>query len=374
MSLALINKSRSFAVLAAVFFVALLLLGCTQSPTTEKTKIGVMAPLTGNAAELGQHIQRGIDLANERLDDKYQLVYEDDQCTNTQLALSGAQKLSSLDNIKFVIGPLCTPPYQAVAKMFNDQKISFMHTSGVAQAHVLTSGDYGVPGLSSNQFAEMQFLADYVYEQRGIHKMALLTWNQEWALQYRLGFLKAYQELGGEIVLDEQFNTEDIEYRTPVTKITESSADGVLVVGLNYQVADIVQQLRFKDADIPVFGQLDNDDPSFLTAVGNAGEGMQWSLPRIDMANAETAWFVKTYRERFGLEPNYYAFIGYDSLKLFDYAIQQCENDTKCATQAILSVKDFAGISGKFNFKDKYVVRDFSIRQIQNGQIVSSEE
>lgn len=366
--------SKNQLVLGIVFVLFLIVaVGCTQQENA-KTKIGVMAPLSGGAVELGQHVQRGIDLANERLENKYRLIYEDDQCINTQLALSGAQKISTIDNVKFVIGPLCTPAYQAVAKLFNEKQISFMHTSGVANAHILTAGDYGVPGISSDQFAEMKYLADYVYNGRNIHKISLLTWNQEWALQYRLGFLKAYQELGGEIILDEQFNTEDTEYRTPVAKIAQSDADGVLVVGLNYQAADIVQQLRLVDSDIPIFGQLDNDDPSFLAAVGASGDGMQWPLPKLDFENEETAWFLQTYRERFGVEPNYYAFIGYDSLKLFDYAINECNGDSKCVTQTMLAIQNFPGISGKINFNDKFVVRDFGIREIKNGTIVSVKQ
>ena len=354
----------------AIVLALLLLTACggtTGAAVQEKTKIGVIAPLTGGAAELGQHVQRGIDLANEHLGDKYRIIYEDDKCVDAVAGLNAARKLTTIDGVKHVIGPLCTPPYMAVASVFNEQKVAFMHTSGSTEAHVEAAGEYGIAGMSSAQHDEMAALAAYIHDELGIKKMGLLTWNQEWALQYRLGFVKAYEKLGGEIVADELFTTESTEYRTEVLKVVSSDAEGVLVLGLNFQVAKIVQELRTIDKELPIFGQLDNEDPSFYEAVGSAGEGMQWTLPHIDLADEEVASFLKTYRERYGDEPNYYALVGYDSLKMYDDAIQACASDTKCAVDHILAA-DFPGISGEISFEDGIIKRDFGIRELRQGR------
>ncbi len=340
-----------------------------RSTKEEVIKIGVIAPLTGNAAELGQQIQRGLELALANTKNKYELIYEDDMCVNVDMALSAAHKFS-IENVKYVIGPLCAPTYQAVSGIFNNNKISFMHTSGVTPPFIQSSGEYGIPGLSTTIHREDEFLADYIWNVLGIKKMGLLIWNEEWAIEHRKGFVNRFKELGGEIVFDEQFNLDQADFRTELIKLKNSGAEGVFIVALNFQTANIVKQMKELNIDIPTFSQFEIEDPAFLDAAGDAAEGVIYVYPKINnTSNPETRLFIEKYKEKYGTSPNYYAFIGYDSLKLYDFAINKCGDDTLCVTKTILGVKDFPGVSGKINFnQNKEVLREFVIKEIRNGK------
>jgi len=341
-----------------------------QKPKKEVIKIGVIAPLTGNAAELGQQIQRGLELALANTKNKYELIYEDDMCVNVDMALSAAHKFS-IENVKYVIGPLCAPTYQAVSGIFNNNKISFMHTSGVTPPFIQSSGEYGIPGLSTTIHREDEFLADYIWNVLDIKKMGLLIWNEEWAIEHRKGFVNRFKELGGEIVFDEQFNLNQADFRTELTKLKNSGAEGVFIVALNFQTANIVKQMKELNIDIPIFSQFEIEDPAFLDAAGDAAEGVIYVYPKINTSNPETRLFIEKYKEKYGTSPNYYAFIGYDSLKLYDFAINKCGDDTLCVTKTILGVKDFPGVSGKISFnQNKEILREFVIKEIRNGKPV----
>ena len=66
--------------LAATFVAALLVLAAFTSSSSEanqpeKIKIGVLAPLSGPAAELGVKIQHGIELAREELKSNIEIIY-----------------------------------------------------------------------------------------------------------------------------------------------------------------------------------------------------------------------------------------------------------------------------------------------------------
>ena len=356
-----------------ILWAALLIsLVACASPPTEKVKIGVMAPLTGNAAELGQHVQRGIEIANAHLGDKYQLIYEDDKCVDTKLALTVAQKLSDIDKVRHVIGPLCAPPYQAVTGWFNSKDIDFMHTSGVTPTFIDSAGNYGIPGITTTIHFEDADLAEYMYNTLGIKKAAVFVWDEEWAKEHRNGFVKRFTDLGGEVVFDETFTIDEAQFRVPALKVKESNADGVFVVALNFQTAAIIKQFKEQMVKAKIFSQFEIEDPAFIDPAGAAAEGVSYVYPKVDRSRPEVQRFINEYRSTYGSEPNYYSYIGYDSLKLYDWAIAQCgPSDTACSVSKIRSAKNFSGVSGKMTFNpDGTSSRDFEIKTVKNGEFV----
>ncbi len=365
------NTIIGAVVLAAVIIGGYFLLNKEPAPT-EMIKIGIIAPLTGDAAELGEHIQRGLMISNESLKNKYSLVFEDDKCFDTKAASSIAQKFINNDKLKYVIGPLCAPAYQAVSGLFNQNKISFVHTSAVTQPFIDSAGNFGVPGLSTYLTQEDSYLADYIYNVLGINKMAVFVWNEEWAVEHRNGFVERFTELGGQIVFDQKFNLDDADFRTEILKIKNSGAKGVFIVALNFQNGNIVKQIKELGVDIKVFGQFEIEDTVFLSHAGDGAEGVSYVYPKIDTTRKETKDFINNYMNRYGTPPNYYAYIGYDALKLYDWAIPKCNGgDSECVTKQILSVKNFLGVSGLISFNsDKTLSREFIIKEIKDGQFV----
>ncbi len=360
-------------------FVILLIAGCSGQirggSVDGPVKIGVIAPLTGNAAELGEHIQTGLMLANEDLGEKYDLIFEDSMCFDTSAALSAAEKFVDIDKTELVIGPLCAPAYQAASGVFNREGVGFMHTSGVTPSFVQTSGDFGIPGLSTTIHSEDEFLADFIVEELEITKMGVFIWHEEWAVEHRAGFVKRFTELGGEVVFDEKFEITEQDFRTSLLKLEASGAEGVFIVALNFQNADIVKQMKEMDLDLKIFGQFEIEDPAFIAPTGDAAEGVMYVYPKIDTSRPEVKQFKETYRAKFGHEPNYYAYIGYDSLKLYDWAITGCgEAESACVISKIRSAKDFPGVSGLMTFNpDRTLSRDFEMKVIRGGQFVSLE-
>lgn len=366
------NKLSIAVILLIAVGVALIFLQkpAVVGPTDERITIGVMAPLTGPAAELGEHIQRGLELANSDLDGQYRLIYEDDKCTDVAAATSIAQKFVSIDQLTYVIGPLCAPPYQAAAPIFDQNQVVFMHTSAVTQPFIESAGSYGIPGLTTTLSEEDAYLARFVYDELGIQKMAVFTWNQAWAQEHRNGFVEGFEEVGGEISFDEKFELEETDFRTALLKLEQSGAEGVFIVGLNFQNGIIVKQIRETGLTVPVFGQFEIEDPAFLLNAGEAAEDVIYVYPKIDSTNVEVQTFMQNYQEHYGVAPNYYAYIGYDALKIYDWAITECGPvDRECVAQRILSLKDYSGVSGKITINpDKTISREFVIKTFKNGE------
>lgn len=99
--------------------------GTNGEPTEEVLKIGALLSLTGPASYWGLGWKYGIEIAVEELNEQggitvdgttytFEVVFFDDKYSATE-AVTGINKLISVDNVKFVIGPLGSPAMIAIA-------------------------------------------------------------------------------------------------------------------------------------------------------------------------------------------------------------------------------------------------------------------
>jgi branched-chain amino acid transport system substrate-binding protein len=128
-------------VLSAAFAAALMIAGLTTAQAQETLKIGGIGPLSGGGTAWGLAAQRGIEIAIEEINAaggvkaegktyKLQLVMYDDQYTGAG-GKAAAERLVNQDNVKFVIGPVGSPPALGVISVTNPAKVIAL-TNGYA--------------------------------------------------------------------------------------------------------------------------------------------------------------------------------------------------------------------------------------------------
>src|ERR1051326_8355131 len=120
---------------------ALLVAGVTGAHAQDVLKIGGIGPLSGGGTAWGLAAQRGMELAVEDLNAKggvkaggksykLELIMYDDQYTG-QGGKAAAERLVNQDNVKFIIGPVGSPPALGVISVTNPAKVLAM-TDGYA--------------------------------------------------------------------------------------------------------------------------------------------------------------------------------------------------------------------------------------------------
>jgi len=123
-------SQKSLSLLVPVLAVVLLLSGCVnqvqQPKTIETIKIGVIAPMSGDAAAYGEQAQKVLDYALPKLNEEaaksgkqYQFIYEDGKCAGGD-AVTAYQKLTNIDGVKFIIGGICSSETLAIAPLTKD--------------------------------------------------------------------------------------------------------------------------------------------------------------------------------------------------------------------------------------------------------------
>src|SRR5918992_5571159 len=217
--------------------------------------IGLMAPITGDAAPLGEEQRNwgkfGLDEFNKANDTKFKMVEGDTQLDPGQ-ASTVAQQFVSNDDILAVVGPAGSQEVDAVGPVFDRASLGFVSQS--ATATELTGGDYPtfsrvVPKDSVQGPTDARYIADEL----GAKKVVVVDDQTS----YSTGIAEVLQE---EL---EQSNVtvqaESVSQRaTDFSAIVSAIPDDADVVFLPWQLAASAQQvgkqMQEQGKDAVIFG------------------------------------------------------------------------------------------------------------------------
>lgn len=209
--------------------------GDTQTEEAKEVKtykVGVILPMTGDAAEMGEELKRIIDFrqgeisANaDKVGYKLELVYEDGKCDGGEAA-TAFQKLTDVDEVKYIIGLLCSSESLGVAPLLEEK--------GVVAVSA-TSSDPEIEGKSPNLFTfsySDNAIGNGIAGELGKYKkVALISeqndWNQGIKRVVNETLEANYSET--EVVVDEDFTKGGTDFRNQLEKIKSSGAEAVLL-------------------------------------------------------------------------------------------------------------------------------------------------
>lgn len=333
-------------------------------------RVGVIAPLTGPAAELGIQIKNGIEMAKKSFASRIELIYEDEAC-DAKTALTAQKKLLAIDKVSVIIGPLCSPPFLAVSRELNHAGIVFIHTSSGTQNTSSNKGKFGIEGTGT-VMEENQYLVRHVFGM-GYRRAAIIHFEQEWATGHAGAFETAFKALGGQVVSRQSFtNPMEADFKSLLLSVRRANPDAIFIGAWNGQMGTILKQMRSLGMMTPVFGQYDIEDPEFLKVAGRSAEGVQYTYPFDNENFSERAKRFKTdYVATYKTEPSFYPFNGFDIAMLVDSAISKCGNDSRCVHESFISTRNYPGVTGLLSFsEDGDVSRSFIIKEIREHKFV----
>src|SRR3989344_8363801 len=139
---------------------------------SEPIKIGVIAPLSGPVADYGEEIRQGVLAATGT--STVQLLFEDDKCDPKEAA-STFQKLTEFNKIKFIIGPACGSPQEAIVPLLKDKNGLTIVPAAASSALYQLSGN-NFYNIQYSLEDESKFIAEQMFA-RGYDKVALVSYG-----------------------------------------------------------------------------------------------------------------------------------------------------------------------------------------------------
>lgn len=273
---------------------------CSCHRQVEKKKVGVVFPLTGDLAFVGEFMKNSLLL--DSTDVTY--IIEDCQSKPSQATMA-ANKLINQDKVSYVVSTLSFLS-EAINPVCESKNIphfilSFSPTL-VDKSNVIQ------PFVSTRLEAEK--FVDYI-RSNGYYKVAFLR-HQEPDATY--GFEKIIEpklkEMGVEII-DVPFNNATIkDFKPEILKIKQAEPELIVIQSLAYNIPNIVSAIKTYNITIPVLG-----DVNFLDIQDAQTMELVAGIPFVGIQSVLTSYysqFKQKYIEKYKIAPFALGSFSYD--------------------------------------------------------------
>lgn len=348
--------------------------GENQSQNKETIKIGFIGPLTGDAAAYGADTSNAAQLAAQEINDaggingqKIEIIIEDGKC-NGKDGLSSAQKLVSVDKVKFVLSSSCSGELLGYASFAEQNNILVLNTLG-SSPKITQAGNFIFRNAPSDTDGGKQ-LADLVLKQ--YKKIAVITENTEYAQGIREVFTDTIKKNAGTITADEVFPPNSTDFRSVVAKIKTTNPEAIFI---NPQAPANAARLAKQIRDLGMKQQLYvayMSGPEFA-ASGPAVEGA-YIIDVPGFVGGRGEELLSKFKTTYNREPGYPFFVGatYDALYILKDAIQASGIDSVKAKDFLYNLPQYEGTVGTYSFDDNGDVQgiSFVVRKVVDQKTV----
>ncbi len=320
-------------------------------------KVGVMVPLTGDAAVYGEPGRNIIQLAADEINKaggvngkELELIFEDGKC-NGKDATSAAQKLVNVDKVEVIIGGFCSSESLAAIPVAAAAKVALL-SPGSSSPALTNASPYFFRNYPSDA-AQGQAIADAA-NKKGWKKIALIQEQTDYSVGLNKSFTESFTALGG-TVIKEEFPTSTTDFRSILSKLKASNSDGLfIVVQTPASAAKIFKNLgdlNWKPALL--VADIIPGDPTTVATYKNVLEGAIGAEFGVDPSNPKYKHLVDAYKAKYNVEPPFqsYAQTEYDSVYMVKDAIAAVGYDGEKIAQWSRTVKNWEGASGKITIQ-----------------------
>ncbi|HAA89771.1 MAG: Leucine-, isoleucine-, valine-, threonine-, and alanine-binding protein BraC [Thermoanaerobacterales bacterium 50_218] len=380
------RKLRYYALATAVFFLlGVLLSGCgapQKQSEAEKIKIGINYELSGKVATYGTSCKNGVVLALEEINKaggvlgkQIEVIVRDNK-SDTAESVNVATQLASM-GVVAMIGPATTGDVMAAEPVATSNRIPLLTTSATAptvtfdeEKNKVREYIFRICIIDPDQAMVM---ADFVWNNLKLKKGAIMM---DTGNDYSKGLAEKFKEYfeakGGKIVATEGFVDTDTVFKPQLTKIWAKKPEFIYIPAYYNQVGLIVKQARELGIDVPFLGADGWDSPELVSIAGAKALNNTYFTNHYSSQDPspEVQAFVKAYKEKYGVEPDSFAALGYDAGRLMAEAIKQAgAADPQKIRDALEKIKDFPGITGKLSFDEKHnPIKEVAIIKMVDGK------
>ncbi len=374
----------------------------SASAEDKTVKIGVIFPLTGNAASAGIHAKAGLEVAMDIINNAHPELGNFPLAKNAGLAGLGGAKVELVfaDNQ----GSPATGQNQAL-RLITEEKVVALtgaYQSGITLTTSAIAEKYGIPfvngeSVASNltergfkwffrttpiatDFAKVyfDFLSDMKASGAKTDSIALVHDNTEYGKSVADTITAAFKEKGIAIALDVAYASNATDVQSQVLQLKEKKPDVVLMISYTSDAilfAKTFQAQDYKPAML-IADDAGYSDPSFIKAVGKISQGAfnrsSWS---VGPAGSATAVIAKMYKEKSGDEMDDTVARQMTGLFVLAEAIDRAGSTDPAKIQAALKATDLKpdqlmiGYKGvKFDDKGQNILASGVIIQLQDGE------
>jgi branched-chain amino acid transport system substrate-binding protein len=377
--------------LALVLVVAasLLAVGCGGKGGGNTIKIGMIYNMTGAQASLDAPSANGAKLAAKEvnaaggvLGKQIQLVAFDGKTDAATIANSATQ-LTQTDKVVAMLGFSDSDMVMAAAPTAAKAGIVFVSSGATSPKLPDQVPDYlylacfgdNVQAAAGAEYAVSSLKVKTTY--------LLIDKGMEYTLLLGKYFKERFTELGGKVVLEDNYQTGDKDYSAQITKLRglKTQPDMLYISAGPDDIGTIVKQFRDAGIKKPIMGGDGYDTPLLIQVAGAGAEGVYFtthSLMDASLGTDAVKAFIAAYQAEYKTPPeNAFAGLGYDTVKLLVDAIKRAGSaDPKAIREALNATKDLPGVTGAITFQpgSRIPQKGVTVILVKDGKFTLAQE
>jgi len=294
--------------------------------TQQVIKIGVVGPLTGQFAAVGQSQLTGAEMRAKEINaagGKYriELVSQDDG-SNCDQSVNATVKMITQDNVVAVLGAINSPCALAMVpttKRYSTPQFTF----GVGTA-ITQQGSEWVFRTAVGASGQAKELAEYAVRKLGHQKIAILYSDDEYGASMATGFKAALAAMNMQLAASESYPRADQDFTGQLTRIKASGATALFATGSYTAAALIAKQAQQLGLKVQQLGDTGNATPKYAELGGDAVEGAVVVEPFTPAdPDPKVQAFVKRYREQYNRDPDAWVVEVYDTVSMIHEAVSK---------------------------------------------------
>lgn len=325
----------------------------------DPVRIGVVAPLTGSMASVGEDIVRSARLAAAQMNKgdglldgrKVELVVADDACDPDKGVAAMRHLLK--ERVMAVVGGACSGAALPETVVTDKAGIPFIADS---QTSTLITGRrlrhvFRTIGSDADQGA---FAASYLVDQLKATRVAVVHDGSAYSKGLAQSMSYNLRKNGGSTVSTQSFTAGTKTFGPLLARVKAARPEAVFFPGYYADAGLFIRQARGHGIDVPLLGGDAALEKSVVTAAGRSAEGFTVTTPPLaSFLTSEAAKaFARDYRAMFGTEPGSYAPYEYDAMKILAWAVKTARSaDPAKVTIALGNTYRYKGVTGDISFE-----------------------
>lgn len=357
-----------------------------KGKSSDKAKIGILIPQSGNAAVTGRFMSDGAKAAIEEINASggiagHQIEYKIyDTVGDPQNGINAYKNFTS-DGLKFAITGF-SAVVTAIGPIAQREDVLLVN-SGAPPFDAKAMGDHTIHTLNG-QDHEMKCAAQYAYEKIGSRKVATVFADIAANRAGVNSFSKQFESRGGKVVGTESSAQGSADFRSILTRLKQENPDLVYIYTYGSDPGNILKQMKELDFKAKTFMYSGAAVPQTIEVGGSAAEGSLYTAGLFDAASTDpqTTAFVKAYTKvnpkQDPAKLGFYNATLYDGMKMLAKTMEYVDknggdmNDPKQVQEAFYKVKTYETATGTAIYESGNPIasKPFQVLQVKDGKFV----
>jgi branched-chain amino acid transport system substrate-binding protein len=371
---------------ALALSLAFMAVGCKKPVETGETiKIGLAAPMSGDAAAYGEIVKNGAMMKIDEINaaggingKMLELVVGDERCDPKEAA-AVAQNFVSNEEIVAIVGHVCSSAMLAAIPIYDVAGPAIISPT-------CTNINIGTASLNRWTFRDVyrddfqgEFLAKYSKEVLGLKRVAVFYDTNDYAIGLKDAFEAAAKEIGLEVVGSEAYTGDTIDFAPQLTKFKELAPDGIFIAGYYEKGGLILSQAMKLGIKAQFMGADGLNNPELINIAKEAAEGFIASTPFIFEANEAGLKFKADFEAKYSVTPDWMAANSYDCVGILADVISKVGTDRTAIRDGLQAMDSpetgYAGLTGVTYFdKNGDCQKPAYVAVVKDGAFVAAEK